>query len=283
MNNSQNEISQALEIEITEDLFIQTNEVPPTLDDRLTDLMNWADFAIGGPRPRKGEPTANVDLALKVLEAESVQPAAADAHKLYVDGLREGTGGREGMIAALNIALMLLNRDSGKSLGLLLEPLAGLASALRELGHGAIHPALERRSPRVGRPASSPRSRKRQFIIRCVWAAEACEEIGDKRPCETVCEAAKQTAEQFFSGSTYVFSKEMIERWRRTYAREARERRDTDINFSLALPLSFAPFVTKVLLAGLEPHNFDRAFDAIAYDLGLRVEPANRAAPPTNF
>jgi hypothetical protein len=261
--------------------FAASTNMKHTLDDRLADLMNWSDLVLGGPRPRSGEVAANVSLVLKEWELESLEPTVADAHQIYVDGLRQGTGGREGMIAALNITLMLLNRGSEGSLRFLMEPLAVLAGALRELGEGATHPALELRSRRKGRPAASPRSRKREFISRCVWAADACEETGANQPSEQVFKAAKTAAKQFFSGATYKFSPEMVERWRKTYAKEARERMAANIDLVLGLPHSFAPFVRDVLLAGLEPHNLDRSFDTIAYELGLRVEPAKQDCSPT--
>jgi hypothetical protein len=281
--------------------------VKPNEDDPVVLLRNFcrfSDFYLGGPTPRSkllpkvGARTAPNSILKKAKLRrrkrrdsrwwDSMSEMVSDMQEIYSAGLKKGNGGREGAIATILLVQHILTRlpkfqldrsDSER----LFEPLCALVIALEELNNSATNPLFRVTARRKGRPKASKHSRKLEFIIRCVWAADTLTDLSDIRVNETVYAAAKITAQQFHTGSDYIFSATMIERWRTDHGAEARTR--SSENFLFSIPSMFSSnnaekkqlmrIQANVLLASLAPENIDRPLSVVSQKF-MTIGPHNR-------
>jgi hypothetical protein len=266
MNEEHEERDERLAREMAEELVRkvrQRESVPPRLYPTLLDeTMNFIDFKIGGP---SGGPYAP---AIKVVNGGSALSSASDgAHRLYIEGLM-ASGGREGMIAALEIVCQLLHRVP--ELQNLAEPLEQLQTAMIWAAEGITHPAVK-----VKKASNRPKDPLRhEFALRCVMALFACRDAGRQQPARDVCHSAKSAAMRFFpkdgclSGAT-------LETYEAKHGPESRKRLGSDLLlWSLALEAKRAEtdderkllleLRAKILLECLEESNLFRDVSAIA-------------------
>jgi hypothetical protein len=281
---------------------VTQNEDDPVV--LLRNFCRFSDFCLGGPTarlkplPKVGARTAPTSILKKAKLRrrkrrdsrwwDSMSEMVGDMQKIYSAGLKKGNGGRGGAIAAILLVRHILTRlpkfqlhfrDSER----LFEPLCALVIALEELDNGAINPLFRVTAKRSGRPKASKNSRKLEFIIRCVWAADTLADLSDFRVNETVYAAAKVTAQQFHTGPDYMFSATMIERWRTDHGAKARTRASE--NFLFSIPSMFSStndekkqllrIQANFLLASLAPENIDRPLRVVSQKF-ITIGPHNR-------
>lgn len=155
---------------------------PPLFPARLDETMENIWGLIGGARLPE----------LKVASGDGLEQASKEAHALYLEGLKRGSGGREGIIAALEIVRLALQKTPEALV--LCEPLWQAARAMRWAAEGVLHPALQ-----FDKPQNRNREPLRhEFRVRCALAVWACREADMENPEELVCKSAAQTSKQFF-------------------------------------------------------------------------------------
>lgn len=240
---------------------LQREDLPPRLyPTKLDEALSYVDLLVGGQDAPKVEIMAG-----NVSVVEAVQSALA----LYLEGLERGSGGREGMIAALDVIGRLAH--SVPELHALCEPLGQLQNAVRWTADGIEHPALK-----LVRSANRPQDRVRQeYAVRCVVALFACREAGRSDPERDVLQHAKSAARLLFFKKAGALSAETLAGYEDKHSEEAVERLGCSLRlWMLAVDASRADtederrrileFRATIALQCLDPANLLRSIETVA-------------------
>ena len=116
---------------------------------------------------------------------------SVDVSRLSSASLRDGNGGREGMIAALRLAMCLVERAPFATSEPVIYALMNLERALGDLDHGTVHAALKATNRNRGRKRHLVRD---EFKLRCLAAVLLSIELGDDHAFSLVFDVAHETA-----------------------------------------------------------------------------------------
>lgn len=241
-------------------------------EDRLQDSLKWALFQI--------------DLAIGVgrdaRKPDNIAHAVGLAHEVYREGLAGGSGGREGIIAALGVITQVLLTmhppfpESGK----LIEVLWEAQRALEFAAKGIRHSALTLRAPKH-RP---PDPARHEFAVRCVMALRACRDAEHANPESDVCKAANDVAKKYFKKEGRL-TKATLCRWGRHYDKEAADREGNEMYLlvprwlvnrhgSASDKREHLKARAKLLLECLSSQNAVRPISSVAHEGYWRLGPA---------
>jgi len=242
-------------------------------------------------RPPTGKCAARrVTYAHSAPLSAALKDAVQAVEKIGSVSIREGHGGREGMSAALKIAILLLGRLPEAELRPVIHALMDLDEALGCLNRGIVRSALkaDRTSITRGRKRESDPLRV-AFKLRCIVAARLSRASSDVDPFGVTFDAAHETALLVGPFKTVsrnpplkdkthpgplVFSSETIQNWCEEHTtalnesvakRNRLEGRTGQVQEAISLAMKFgAPKLFRdVWLRSLRPENIGKSMQTI--------------------